>query len=246
MSLWYRFCRSLAFSLGRILGGLTVEGLENVPAEGSFLLTSNHIGLLDPPVIASACPREVGFAAKKELFAVPILGPLIRSLNSIPVDRAKVSVTTFREFGRFLGQGKGLMYFPEGTRSRTGELGKAKVGVGMILAQYPVAILPVVVEGTNSLSRALVRRGRLRVIFGPPYTLPREVVEPSEERREQYRRIADLVLDRIRRLKEGISSSDDRGTDRPAREAARPASRGSAASGRSDPNTKAEGMEPRG
>jgi 1-acyl-sn-glycerol-3-phosphate acyltransferase len=242
VSPWYRFCRSLVYTLGRILAGLTVEGRENVPADGPIVVTSNHVSLLDPPILGCCFPREIAFAAKKELFGVPILGPLIRSLNAIPVDRARISVATFREFGRALDGGKGLLYFPEGTRSRTGRFGEPRVGIGMVLAKYPVTIVPVYVEGTDSLLRCLIRRERMRVVIGPAYALPGEITGPSEDRRTQYRRIAGAVMDRVRRLKEADPSTDDRETDLPARDAVRPASGGSAGSGRRDPNTR-EGME---
>ncbi len=244
MSPLYRFARAFVYSVGRVFGGLTVEGRENVPPEGSLLVASNHIGNFDPLIIASSFPREIGFAAKRELFRVPVLGPLITTLNSIPVDRAGVTVATIRAFGRWFEAEKALLYFPEGTRSRTGRLGKPKVGIGMILARYPVTVVPVVVEGTDSLVRCLFRRERLRVVFGPPFTLPGEIEVTSGSRREKYRRVAEVVMDHIERLKEGRTTTDDRETDRPAGEAARPASSGHAASGRRDSNTN-EGMDKR-
>jgi 1-acyl-sn-glycerol-3-phosphate acyltransferase len=149
-------------------------------------------------------PRETGFAAKKELFAVPGLGSLIRSLNAVPVDRAQLSIATVRAMGGLLERGISLVFFPEGTRSRTGELGTPRFGVGLMLTRHPVTIVPVYIEGTDSLFRSFLRRGRLRVTFGLPYTLPREH-EASTPRRERYRRIAETVMSRIRAVREGSS-----------------------------------------
>jgi 1-acyl-sn-glycerol-3-phosphate acyltransferase len=240
---WYRFCRGLARILARILWGLEVVGADHVPASGPLLVTSNHVSLLDPPVVASAFPREVCFAAKRELFGVPGLGPLIRSLNSIPVDRARVSVATIREFGRAFDRGLGLLYFPEGTRSRTGAPRAPKIGVGMVLAKYPVTVVPVHVSGTDSLFRCLIRRERVRVTIGRPYTLPGDDDPgPGSDRRSTYRRTAEAVMDRIRRLDPEARTTDDRETVPPAEGAARSATSGSAASGRQGPNPR-EGME---
>jgi 1-acyl-sn-glycerol-3-phosphate acyltransferase len=156
---------------------------------------------LDPPILGSVIPRETGFAAKKELFAVPGLGSLIASLNAIPVDRSRLSIGTLRAFGKLLEEQKSLVFFPEGTRSRGRGLRRPQTGVGMLLTRYPVPIVPAYIEGTDSLFRNVFRRGRVRVIFGRPFTLPREVGEASK-RREAYRRRAEAVMDRIRQLKE--------------------------------------------
>ena len=207
MRLWYQFCRLAAFGLARLLWGLRVEGRENIPAAGPVLVTSNHISNLDPPIVACAVPREGGFAAKKELFTVPILGSWIKSLNSIPVDRARLSVGTLRALGEHLESGKALIFFPEGTRSRDGRLGEPRIGVGMLLAMYPVRVVPVYLEGTDTPLRSLFRRGRMRVVIGPSYVLPKEDQDPKG-RREGYRRNAKAVLDRIRGLKEGPETFD--------------------------------------
>jgi 1-acyl-sn-glycerol-3-phosphate acyltransferase len=212
---WYWFCKSLAYGLAKLLWGLRVEGLENVPRSGALLVTSNHISNLDPPVLGSVVPRETGFAAKRELFAVPVLSALIRSLNSIPVDRTQLSLSTLRTMGEFLTREQSLLIFPEGTRGEPGRFRSPKTGVGMILSKYPAQVLPAYVEGTDQPWRNLFRRGRVRVAFGRPYTLPKEAFG-SGSRREQYRRVAELVMEHIRRLREE-SPNDDAGGGVPGR-----------------------------
>jgi len=212
--LWYRFCRVAAYGLARLLWGLRVVGRENIPVTGPVLVTSNHISNLDPPIVGCVIPREGGFAAKKELFTVPGLGWLIASLNSIPVDRARLSLTTLRTLGAHLESGKALVFFPEGTRSRDGSLREPRLGVGMLLTRHPVTIVPACVTGTDTPFRSMLRRGRMRVVFGRPYALPEED-RVAEDRREAYRRIADVVMDRIRRLREQ-PEADERETEAPA------------------------------
>lgn len=204
---WYRFVRFLAYVVGRVVWGVRVEGRENVPRSGPLLVTSNHVSYLDPPVVAGVIPREIGFVAKRELFTVPVLGSLIRTLNAMPLDRSRLSVEELDRYGAFLKDGKALLYFPEGTRSRTGRLGKAKIGVGVLLARHPVTVVPVYVTGTDTLFRSMLRRGRLRVVFGRPYALPKGE-GPGAPEREEYRRLADLVLDRIRQLKDETDASE--------------------------------------
>jgi 1-acyl-sn-glycerol-3-phosphate acyltransferase len=200
--------------VGRLLWGIRVEGRENIPRSGPLLITSNHLSLLDPPLLGATIPREAGFVAKRELFAVPGLGGLIRSLNAMPLDRSRLSREEIRRFGQCLERGLCLVLFPEGTRSRDGTLGKGKIGVGLLLAERPVAILPTIVEGTDSPIRNLFRRGRVRVVFGRPYTLPKR--EPGARKgREDYRRIADSVMDEIRQLRDAERTLDGGRASRP-------------------------------
>jgi 1-acyl-sn-glycerol-3-phosphate acyltransferase len=208
---WYRLCRFLAGTLARLLWGIEVRGAEHVPRAGPLLVTSNHLSSLDPPLIGAFIPREVGFVAKEELFRVPVLGALIRSLNAMPLDRRRLSVEAMDRFGSHLERGGALVYFPEGTRSRTGELGAAKAGVGVLLSRHPVPVLPVRISGTDSLVRSLLRRGRIRVVFGRPYTLPKGEGSAASER-EDFRRIAEAVLERIRGLDGSDASDQEAGT----------------------------------
>lgn len=212
---WYWFCKSLAYGLAKLLWGLRVEGLENVPKSGAMIVTSNHVSNLDPALLGAVVPRETGFAAKKELFAVPGLSALIRSLNSIPVDRAQLSVSSLRALGEFLERGMSLVMFPEGTRGKPGQFRSPKMGVGMILSKYAAQIVPAYVEGTDRPWRNVFRRGRVRVAFGRPYTLPKEAFG-SGSRRETYRHVAEIVMDHIRRLREE-SPNDDAGGGVPGR-----------------------------
>ncbi|MCA9730098.1 MAG: 1-acyl-sn-glycerol-3-phosphate acyltransferase [Candidatus Eisenbacteria bacterium] len=197
---WYRFCRDVVRWLARGLWGLRVDGLEKLPRDGAAVVASNHRSLLDPPLLGSVLPRESGFVAKRELFSVPGLSTLIRSLNAIPIERGRLSMEKMDELAEFLDGGKLLLYFPEGTRSRSGELGRAKAGIGVLLTKRAVPVVPAFVQGTESPVRNLFRRGRLRIVFGDPQTIPGDA--GPEEPRERARWIAEAVLARIRELGE--------------------------------------------
>lgn len=201
MSLWYRFFWALCYVLARLLWGLRVEGRENVPKKGPVIVACNHVSLLDPPVVGSGISRESGYVAKKELFAVPGFGRLIRSVNAIPIDRSRLSRETLEVLVGFLDSGRVLVMFPEGTRSRTGRLGSAKPGVGILLARRPVTVVPAYIEGTDAPLRNVFRRGRMRVVFGRPLALPLDVTSTSEGRGDP-RRIAESILEAIRSLKD--------------------------------------------
>jgi 1-acyl-sn-glycerol-3-phosphate acyltransferase len=176
-------------------------------------VTANHQSYLDPAILGATLPREVGYAAKQELFKVFGLGRLIRALNSIPVDRSSIAPSTLRRLEEWVRGGNALVVFPEGTRSKDGKLGTGKTGVGMMLAKFAVPVLPVYLEGTDSAFRNIFRRGRVRVIFGKPYTLPSGLAGSSNER-ETFRQAAQIVMDAIRALRDETARSQ-RGTDLP-------------------------------
>ena len=87
MAAYYSAVRSLASTFFGLVSGWDVKGRENLPFKGGLIVACNHISFWDPPMVGSACPRELYFLAKEELFATPLLGPLIRSLHSIPIRR---------------------------------------------------------------------------------------------------------------------------------------------------------------
>lgn len=205
---WYRFSHDVVQGLFRLLYGIRIKGRQNLPETGPALIACNHRSLFDPPLIGCLLPEEAGFVAKAELFRVPVLAGLIRSLNAIPIDRRKLSLEKMDELAEFLGTGKFLLYFPEGTRQATGQLGRAKVGVGVLLSKQPVTVIPTYVEGTETPIRSLFRRGRIRVAFGRPFALPKEA-DFSDEK-DWSRAIADEVMDQIRALKEQGEADNSR------------------------------------
>lgn len=211
MDAWYRFWRLVAFGACRLLWGLRADGRENLPAEGPVVVACNHVSLLDPPVLGSCIPRVSGYVAKKELFANKVMAWVLRSVNTIPIDRSRLSMETMDGLADFLRGDHVLVFFPEGTRSKTGKLGRGKAGIGVLLQRCPVTVVPAVIEGTTAPFRNLFRRGRVRVAFGRPFALPREAAEPSE-RRAQARQHAETVMARIRELQEGLSTDDASGS----------------------------------
>lgn len=146
-----------------------VTGREHVPAEGGFIFASNHASYLDPPVLAVACPRPLSYFAKAELFRNPLFSKLIRSLGAFPVRRGKGDRDALSTALELLAKGHGLVIFPEGTRTLTGEIGRMKAGVAMMALKAKVPIIPVGIEGTFE---AWPKNGRfrsrpVRVSIGP-------------------------------------------------------------------------------
>lgn len=134
--------------LGWKLGATTVTGREHIPARGGFIFASNHASYFDPPALAVASPRQLTYLAKMELFANPAFSAVIRALGAFPVRRGAGDREALEAALAFLRKGHGLVLFPEGTRTLTGELGRLKPGAALMAVKARVPIVPVWIEGT--------------------------------------------------------------------------------------------------
>lgn len=146
-----------------------ITGLENIPSSGGVIIAPNHISLWDPPLVGCALPRTVHFMAKEELFAIPVFNWIIRQLQAFPVKRGAADRNAIRKSIELLQQGEVLGLFPEGTRSKNGQLGEPEQGVAMIAVKAGVPIIPAAITGTN---QPFYRLPRFTVAFGKPIAIP--------------------------------------------------------------------------
>jgi 1-acyl-sn-glycerol-3-phosphate acyltransferase len=209
---YYSAVRHLASAGIGILSGWEVRGLDLIPRTGGLIVASNHISFWDPPMLGAVIPREVHFLAKEELFSTPILGPLIRSLNSIPIRRGVADLSGLSRAIAKLREGGGLLMFPEGSRMRDGELHPARPGVGMIAVHGDVPIVPCHVSGSNRPGRWLLRRERVQIWFGA--TRPwRELAGEGDMTpgRALYQRVGEGIMREIAALRARQKDSASRG-----------------------------------
>ncbi len=157
---------------------MRVEGAENIPAEGPLVIASNHLSLLDPPVIGVASTRKVHFMAKQELF-VPILGDLYKILGAFPVRRGGADRAAIKHGIDILKSSQVLAIFPEGTRSKTGKLGKAEPGALMMASKALATIVPCCVVGTDFRRQGKIWP-KVTVRFGKPIYFPADAVVNKE------------------------------------------------------------------
>jgi 1-acyl-sn-glycerol-3-phosphate acyltransferase len=172
----------LTYPFAKVFLGLRVSGRKHL-VSGGQIIAANHTSNFDPLILGWAAAREVYFLAKEELFRYRPFAWLIRSWNALPVGRGGVDMKAIRCCGAVLRRNRTLVLFPEGTRSRTGEIGEFKPGVGMLSVVYRVPVVPARISGvTRSIvsywfDRDFVRaglrtkpnrRGLIEVRFGPP------------------------------------------------------------------------------
>ncbi|HWO75848.1 MAG TPA: lysophospholipid acyltransferase family protein [Bacillus sp. (in: firmicutes)] len=141
---------------------IQVIGKENIPKEGGVLLCSNHISNLDPPVVGITCPRPISFMAKAELFDAPIFGTILKKVHAFPVKRGMSDREALRTGLKALKDGHVLGLFPEGTRSKTGELGKGLAGAGFFAMRTDAKVVPCAIIGEYKFFR------KIKVVYGKP------------------------------------------------------------------------------
>ena len=145
-----------------------VYGRENIPAEGPVILAANHASNIDPPLMARLIERPVSYMAKIELFENPIFGAAIRRCHAFPVKRGESDRGAIKAAVTVLKEGRVLGLFPEGTRSKTGQLQKAEAGVALIAAMTGAPIVPVAILNTHRIFANGGLLPQLRIMYGAP------------------------------------------------------------------------------
>ena len=202
MKIIYPIVWFFARSIAEILGGLKIYGRENIPKTGGFILAPNHISYYDPPFVGSCVNRPIHFFAKYELFKNRLFASILRRINSIPVKRGTIDRQALKIAIEVIKQGSGLTVFPEGTRSKTDKLLKAKPGLGLIARQAECPIVPAYIINSNRLKSCLFRKNRVCISFGKP--LSANWVKSFGENKEGYMAISNTVLEKIKELKDNL------------------------------------------
>lgn len=139
------------------LAGSTIEvsGLENIP-EGSCVFAANHQGYADIPLLLTQLDRPHPLIAKKELTKLPLIRDWMAELNCLFIDREnpRQAMDCLKQAGELLHQDYSIIIFPEGTRSKGGEIKEFKGGTIRLATRAKVPIVPVCIEGTYNMLEA--------------------------------------------------------------------------------------------
>jgi 1-acyl-sn-glycerol-3-phosphate acyltransferase len=196
----YRLGYTISKVVAKLGFRLRIYGRENLIEDGPAILASNHASYLDPPLVGVSCRKDVYFLARKSLFERPVIGPLIAQLNTVPVDRDRGDVGAVRAMIKLLKSGNRVLVFPEGTRSKDGNLQPARAGVGLLIAKSLAPVVPVRVFGSYA---ALPRSGGIRfvpitVVIGKPLFFTKQDLGTDE--RAAYQVLSDRVMAAIAAL----------------------------------------------
>ncbi len=192
----YRIGYTLCNLVGKVAFDFKVYGRENLIEDGAAILASNHQSYLDPPCIGMACRNDIYYLARNTLYQRPLIGPLLKRLNTVPVDRDRGDVSSIKTIIRLLRSGHRVIIFPEGTRSSDGQLQPARAGLGMIIAKTLAPVVPVRVFGSFE---ALPRVGGLKlrpvsVVVGKPMRFSEDALKGD---RDVYQKLSNQVMEKI-------------------------------------------------
>ena len=172
----------------RLLGiNFDVKGLENIPENEPVIFVSNHQSFIDVKLSIAAIPRNFSFISKDILLKIPLLGKYMRTSGHIGIRRSdeRNAYGTLSEVIRKLDSGKSIIYFPEGTRSENGELGKFKRGISMVILKSGRRVIPTAIMGSRGYlpkSSILSNPGHRDIgfRFGKPLEFPKVDKEDRE------------------------------------------------------------------
>jgi 1-acyl-sn-glycerol-3-phosphate acyltransferase len=201
MTLVYNIFYNLAKILAKTFYSMKVIHPERMIEEGPLILAVNHSSYFDPPLAGICSKRAVYYLARKNLLEWPILGPLFPQMNVIPVERDGNDMSALRGLIKKIKDGNGIVLFPEGTRSKDGNLQSAKAGIGLIIAKTQAPVLPMRIFGAYEAfpkgTRGL-KLTKIKVVLGEPIYLTKEDVEPAT--RETYQKLSNRVMEAIAKL----------------------------------------------
>ncbi|MBT3877966.1 1-acyl-sn-glycerol-3-phosphate acyltransferase [Candidatus Peregrinibacteria bacterium] len=172
----------------RLLGiNFDVKGLENIPEKEPVIFVSNHQSLIDVKLSIAAIPRNFSFISKDILFKIPLLGKYMKTSGHIGIRRTdeRNAYGTLSEVIKKLDGGKSIIFFPEGTRSENGELGKFKRGISMVILKSGRKVIPTAIMGSRGFlpkSSILSNPGHRDICFrfGKPIEFPKVENENRE------------------------------------------------------------------
>ncbi len=192
MSKLYRFCRGLAAIFVFICYRVKVINADKLSASGGVVLCCNHVAAIDPVILGVKCKRQLCFMGKAELFKTRLTRYLFTKLGSFAVERGKHDHGAIQKAQEVVKNGGVFAIFPEGTRSKTGEIARAKPGAALVAVTAGSDILPVVIK-YGALKRKIFCKVTLK--FGDPVK-----INPEVNTRDDIRRITENLTEILREL----------------------------------------------
>jgi 1-acyl-sn-glycerol-3-phosphate acyltransferase len=186
--MFYGFARGLLFAVSKVLFRIRIDGAENVPTSGAFIVAPSHRSYLDTPFVSFITRRRIRFMAKEELFTNSFGNKLFTALGGIPVKRGSVSArSAMKAVQVALEAGEPAAVFPEGTREHGPTIAPLFDGTAYLAVKLGVPIVPVGIGGSEEIlasGRKMPRLHKVSVKVGAP-------IHPKPDSSTRHR--ADLV-----------------------------------------------------
>ena len=198
MKPWYWFGYNLSKVIAKTFFSLRVVHRERIIETGGAILAMNHQSFVDPPIAGICCKRDIFFLARKSLFKWPVLGPIFPKINVIPVDRGGADMAALKTVIKMIRAGHCTVLFPEGTRTRDGNLQPARAGIGLVIAKTLAPVVPMRIFGAFEAfprDRKLPRRRPITVVVGEPIYFTE--ADLAEGGRDIYQKLSDRVMEKI-------------------------------------------------
>ena len=195
---FYGFARGLCLIVFRLLFRYRSFHQERIPGSGPVIVAANHVSYLDPVALGIGMQRPLTYLAKKQLFAIPVLGRIITWCGAYPLDREAGGVAAVRAALRVLKDGRCVGIFPEGTRNLHGEA-EEKGGAALLAALSGAPVVPAAIVG----SRAARFMQPIHVIYGEPVHVERKRKADGDD----LEKWTEEIMRRIRLLEETIGDN---------------------------------------
>lgn len=167
-NVFYKWC---VYTIKTVGMDIEIKGYENIPNEACAFI-GNHLSILDIPVLRYAANRDIGFVAKQEVLKVPVLGFWVKHMNCVPLDRSnpRSAIKVIAQGAQYLKEGYNMAIFPEGTRSKNGEVSEFKKGSMKLAVKAKAPIVPVSIDGTSKCfeDNKKFKEGKVTIVFGKP------------------------------------------------------------------------------
>lgn len=200
--MFYRVIYTTLHAVFRLLFTLEYAGEGNVPPAGPVIVAGNHPSYLDPILISLPLERRLYFMAWDRLFAVPLLGPLMRQAGAFPVRLGSRDPNAYQKALDVLNEGKALGIFPEAGRTVDGPMNPLKTGTARLAVDSGAPIVPVTITGAFDAwpsSRRLPWPRKITVKYHAPIVLDPEVVAVRGKDREFHEAVTSEIREAIER-----------------------------------------------
>jgi 1-acyl-sn-glycerol-3-phosphate acyltransferase len=194
--LWFwRLLFPIVRALAALLAPWRLEGADNIPRSGGYILVANHINWKDPPWMEFALGHAIRYMGKRELFETPFIGFALRAIGAFPVRRGEADRGALQTALAVVAAGQPLGFFPEGHRSESGQLIRARAGVAYVAQHSGAPIIPLAVSGTRRARLGAFWRRDIMFRVGAPFRAADLGVKADDQQA-----LADAIMRRVAAL----------------------------------------------